>query len=369
MHKKELYVFFALLLATVILGTQSAHATVNFPNTSSFATHTFSLDLENNGELITVIRYQNLDDDFDWRSYTPLEIPMQITSFSNEKPTVTEVSLGDNYDSINYSVRNYTVSSRQSDYTYIHEYVIELSPKSNVYFHFLKYQLFTISIATKINQISSKVEGDYGKFYYYMPKNFQPGTQSFIIRVNLPNDPYYWEEILDTLPNSDYRTSFGRGESVEWRYKADSPYLSPILIRYKIHPDQIKKDLDDLAVRSYLVTVFALVLGIIAIRKDIKDVWQRLKQKLTKLEVSPIKNIFESLDKNWNSQSYSIRAITVLLIIGIDIFGILSLVLIYIFNIEKSQAYEYSVLGSTTIIAGLITQIDKIVPKEKIKFA
>lgn len=91
MYKKALYVFFALLLAGVIFGTQSSQATVSFPNTAIFASYTFSLDLEGNGELVTIIRYGNLDDDFEWRPDTPLEIPMQITSFSKEKPNLMEV--------------------------------------------------------------------------------------------------------------------------------------------------------------------------------------------------------------------------------------------------------------------------------------
>ncbi len=291
MYKKELYMFFAILFSTLMFFNQSAQATVSFPNTSSFTTHTFFLDSENNGELVTIIRYQIMDDDvFDWHSYTPLEIPMRITSFSNETPTLMEVSVGDNYDSINYSIRNYTITPRLSDYTYVHEYVIEVSPKSNGYFPLSKNRLFFVSIATKINQISSKVEGDYGKFYYYMPKNFQPGTQSFIIRVNLPNDPYYWEEILDTFPKDDYRTSFGRGESVEWRYKADSSYSGPILIRYKIHPDPIKRDLDNATMNSleyakkaeYWGNV-ALVIAIISIPSVIwssRDFIKWVKEKI-----------------------------------------------------------------------------------------
>lgn len=282
MYKKALYVFFALLLAWVIFGTQSAQATAIFPNTDTYTTYTFSLDMEGNGELVTMTNYVNVDDNFEWRSDTPLEIPIQITTFSKEKANLTEVSVGDNYN-YNSSIRNYTISPLQSDSTYIHEYVIEVSPKSSVS-PFLKNQILSISTKTKINQISSKVK-NYNKFVYYIPKNFQyfPNSsfiQSFIIRVNLPNDPYYWEEILDTFPKYDYRTSFGRGESVEWYYKPNSNYLSPIIINFKIHPDPIKKDLDDLSVRSFWITVVALVLGIIAIRKDIKDGWQWLKENL-----------------------------------------------------------------------------------------
>ncbi len=251
MYKKALYVFFALLLVGIIFGPQSAQATASFPNTDTYSAYTFSLDMEGNGELVTIIRYVILDDNFEWRSETPLEIPMQITSFSKEKANLTEVSVGDNYN-LKSSIRNYTISPPQSDSTYVHEYVIEVSPKSG-YFHFLKNQIVTIRTKTKINQISSTV-GDYGKFVYYIPKNFQYFSnsfiQSFIIRVNLPNDPYYWDEILDTFPKYDYRTSFGRGESVEWYYKPNSNWMSPIIINFKIHPDPIKLDLDKATMKS-----------------------------------------------------------------------------------------------------------------------
>lgn len=239
--------FFALFLATVIFGTQSVQATGSFPNTSIFASYTFSLDTEGNGELVTIIRYDNLGDNFTLRSDTPLEIPMQITSFSKEKLNLTEVSVGDNYN-INYPIRNYTISPVQSDSTYIHEYVIEVSPQSSEYFLFRKNAIKTIRTRTKINQISSNV-GDHSKFILYpvpFPKNFQ----SIIIRVNLPNNPYYWEEILDTYPKYDYRTSFGRGESIEWSYNENSNMINPILIDYRIHPDQTKLDLDKATMNS-----------------------------------------------------------------------------------------------------------------------
>jgi hypothetical protein len=147
-----------ILFSTVIFCSQSAQATVNFPNTSVFATNTFSIDLNGNGELINTIRYQNLDDNFDWYSYTPLEIPMQITSFSKEKPNLIEVSIGDNLSILNYFIRNYTVSPLQSDSTYIHEYVIDVYPKSGGYMPFLKNQLITIKTRTKVINYLQKME-------------------------------------------------------------------------------------------------------------------------------------------------------------------------------------------------------------------
>lgn len=280
MYKKALCVFFALLLAGVVFGTQSAQARVGFPNISISATYTFSLDLDGNGELVTIMRYQNLDDDnFEWQSSTPLEIPIQINSFSEEKANLTEVLVGDDPNN-NHSIRNYTIS-HNSDSTYTHEYVIEVSPKNGRYTPINKTDIITIRTRSKINQISSNM-GNYSKFIFYLLPFPNKKVQSLIIRVNLPNDPYYWEEIFDTFPKYDYRTSFGRGESVEWWYNGnyDNSLSSAILIDYKIHPDLIKKDLDDLSVRSYIITVIALLLGIIAIRKDIKDVWQWLKEKL-----------------------------------------------------------------------------------------
>lgn len=278
MYKKALCVFFALLLAWVIFGNQSARATVNFPNTSIFATNTFSLDLDGNGELVTIMRYQNLDNDFELNSSTTLDIPIRITSFSEEELNLTACRFGDNAI-IECSIRNYTISPRQSDSTYIHEYVIELSYKNARGYNFLNNQIITIRITTKIDGISSDM-GNYSKFIYNILPITNKNVQSYIIRVNLPNDPYYWTEILDTYPTYEYRGSFGNGQSVEWRYAKNSNIFSPILIDYRVHPDPIRKELDDLSVRSYFITVIAFVLGIIAIRKDIKELWQWLKQKL-----------------------------------------------------------------------------------------
>jgi hypothetical protein len=277
MYKKALYVFFALLLATVIFGTQSAQATVNFPNTYIFATYTFSLDLDGNGELVTIIRYQNLDDNFEWDSSTPLEIPIRITSFSKEKANLTEVSVGDNYTSYNYSIRNYTISPKNSDSTYIHEYVIAVSPKSGQYTTFLKNQLLTIRTRTKIIQISSNT-GDYSKFIFYLLPFPNKNVQSLIIKVNLPNDPYYWEEILDTFPKYDYRTSFGRGESIEWWYNENSNIMSPFLIDYKIHPDPMKLDLDKATMNSLYLGILALAIAIISIPSAILALPQAIQE-------------------------------------------------------------------------------------------
>ena len=269
MYKKVLHVFFAVLFLTIILCSQSTQATVNFPNTSIFTTYAFSLDLDGNGELLTTTRYQYMDDNFDWYSNTQLEIPIQITSFSKEKPNLTEVSVGGNSLIFNYFIRNYTISTIQDDSTYIHKYSIEVLPKNSYYVSFFKDQLMTIKTRTEINQLSSKT-GDYGKFvFYFNPENFSPFIQSIIIKVNLPNDPYYWEEILDTHPKDDFRSSFGRGHTVEWWYKAGSNYRSPIIIDYKIHPDQTKRDLDKATKNSLMLGYFALLIALISIRSEI----------------------------------------------------------------------------------------------------
>jgi hypothetical protein len=123
-----------------------------------------------------------------------------------------------------------------------------------------------------------------------MPKKYPPFIESFILKVNLPNDPYYWEEILDTFPKDDYRASFGRGYTAEWWFKAGSSYTSPIIIDYKIHPDTIRRDLDNSTMTSLEYAkkadfwgYIALVIAIISIPSVIwssRDFIKWIKEKI-----------------------------------------------------------------------------------------
>lgn len=82
-----------------------------------------------------------------------------------------------------------------------------------------------------------------------------------------------------------------------------------------------------------------------------------------------INRLYNSFNAGWCHISYSYRATITLLVIGIIIFAAAAIFMIYALSMEKSQSYGYAIVGSMTLIAGLITQIDKIVPREKIKFS
>ncbi len=87
------------------------------------------------------------------------------------------------------------------------------------------------------------------------------------------------------------------------------------------------------------------------------------------LDIPPINRLYNSFTTGWYNISYSYRAIVTLLVIEIIIFAIMSIVLIYVLGVDKIQSYGIAFGASTVLIGGLITQIDKIVPREKIRFS
>ncbi|MDO8726628.1 MAG: hypothetical protein Q7J35_11225 [Candidatus Methanoperedens sp.] len=87
------------------------------------------------------------------------------------------------------------------------------------------------------------------------------------------------------------------------------------------------------------------------------------------LNISFINKWLKSFITGWYNISYSYRAASTLLFIGIITFSSLSIGMIYVLGMENQLSYSNSIMGAIAIIAGSITQIDKIVPKEKIKFS
>ena len=260
--------YFPLILIIVIISiTQIAKANENsFPNVSISAMYTYSIDLNGDCILINTISLENLEDNFTWQPNIVMTIPIKVTSFSKEPPNVTEVSIGDNYKDINYEVDQYYLIPR-SDSTYIHEYPVKIFPNGT--FNFLSGHLITIRIKSNIKKISMDA-GDYHKFIIYdMPlsTDLPPFKEykDFTIRVNLPNDPYYWDELISANPIYTYRTPYGRGESVEWIYKENEKKTDVITIYYRIHPDPIKEALDNATISSLEYAKKAEYLGNIAL--------------------------------------------------------------------------------------------------------
>ncbi|MCK4798815.1 MAG: hypothetical protein KAT05_15675 [Spirochaetes bacterium] len=87
------------------------------------------------------------------------------------------------------------------------------------------------------------------------------------------------------------------------------------------------------------------------------------------LNLPLLNRLYNSFNTSWYNVSYSYRAIITLFVIGIIIFSASSIVMIYVLSMEKSESYGYAILGTLTFMGGLITQIDKIVPREKVKFS
>lgn len=87
------------------------------------------------------------------------------------------------------------------------------------------------------------------------------------------------------------------------------------------------------------------------------------------LDTPPINRLYNSFTTGWYNISYLYRAATTFFIIGIIIFVISCIVLINVLGVDKIQSYGIAFGGSMVLIAGLVSQIDKIVPREKIRFS
>ena len=291
MNTRIVIVCLSLLLVGVALITSSSGAKdSDFPNLSTSSTFIYSLDVDGNCEVYTINRFENIDKDYNWTQKYGLGIPIAASSFLDEQPNVTMATLGD--IDVYYDVYDY-INVIQPDQSYIHRYKISLYPPSTYYFH----KKYTITIRTKsiINESSSRVH-DYYKFTipkHQIQKDSPPFKyhKDFVIKVNLPNDPYYWSEVLDTIPKYDYRTSFGRGKSLEWWYKETDSVTGTIFIDYRIHPDPLKQELDNISRQSrdiserslhisYIALFITFALGITAVREDLKKSVQALQNHI-----------------------------------------------------------------------------------------
>jgi len=307
--KMKLYI--VLILIGIISCIPTAEAIENdFPNLSTSSTYIFSLDLDGNCELYTIVRIKNLDDDYIWKENHYLRIPIIITSFSEERPNVTSVTFLDS--EIYYKIVDYEVFP-QEDHTYIHAYYIEFYPPATGVFN--KDKIATLRTINKFNGSSSKVK-DYNKFIlqsWILPRDIPTFKEytDFIIRVNLPNDPYYWTEVLDTMPKYNHRSPYGRGESLEWWYNGTNKRTDLIIIDYRIHSDPLKLEIDsatqqslnisqesynisiiskDISKKSYWISILAFLLGIIALKSEIYKVVIIFKNKINNLNISKHKN-------------------------------------------------------------------------------
>lgn len=263
MNHKVINSYFILFSALVLLMAPSANGQENYiPNLSSSSTYSFNLDSDGNCVLYIIMRIKNIDDNLFFYN-TSIGIPINITSFSKEQPNVTSVVFGEL--PLNYSVNDYEVTSFE-DNSYLHSFILEYDQVS---FKFNKYGIVTLRAKIKIHGASSNDNGYY-KFAlrsWDLPRDlpYFKEYSDFIVRVNLPNDPYFWAENLDTIPKYDYRSIFGRGESMEWWYDGTETHTDSIYIDYLIHPDPLKKALDNATVSSLKYAEKAEFLGNIAL--------------------------------------------------------------------------------------------------------
>ena len=245
----------------------------NFPNVSVSSTCIYSLNVDGNCELYYLITYENIDYDYEWKPDIRFTIPFLITmsSISEGQPNVTEVIFND-VITTNFDVDFYP--ELLNNQTYKHSCFIAFSPPNN--FTFDNGSSFTIKIKIEFNNASSKVV-DYYKFHIF-PQNIKPNpfmpiknVESYVIRVNLPNDNYYWTEVLHTTPQYDYRIPFGRGESLEWMYYSFDYETRDTIIEYRIHPDPLRQELDKVARDSHTYSIISVILGIIALFIALKE--------------------------------------------------------------------------------------------------
>jgi len=265
----------------------------HFPNVSISSTCIYSLDLNCTCELYYIIVYENVDYDYQWKSGTQLPIfRIIVNSFSENQPNVMNVAFQD-VDLDNF-YKNYSKLESQNDQSYKYGCFIAFSPPKD--FTFYKDDSVTITIKIEINNASLQVN-DHSKYKFKISKishsiygGFFPTeniesfkaienighvrsvetvenvekVDSFVVRVNLPNDNYFWTEVLHATPNYDYRIPFGRGESLEWVYDSTDK-TEDTVIEYRIHPDDLRKSLDEATENSERLGKKSVWLGVLSI--------------------------------------------------------------------------------------------------------
>jgi len=282
------------------------YMTKDFPNLSISSTCIYSLDVDGTCELYYITTYSNIDRDYEWSSSSHLIGPFLIIikSFSDERPNVTSVIFD---DVVAIYIDEWFAPELQNDQTYKHSGYIAFAPPND--FTFYEGSSVTIRMKIEINNASSEVN-DYCKFPIIyqdlVPNTLAPikNAENFVVRVNLPNDDYYWSEVLHTTPKYDYRTPFGRGESLEWLYGSTDRRTNNTTIDYRIHPDPLKQELDSVSRQSldysekslcisYIALSITIFLGGIAIRKDLKSCLMKAVQALQN-------HIHSAIDKRKN---------------------------------------------------------------------
>lgn len=295
MNKRFLRVFFVLILAGVVLVLPStAEVTSDWSkvNFSMSSTYIYSLDVEGNCNLTTYTYMTNIDENYDFvwlptydNSYN---VGIVVESYSNEIPTVTYVIVGDK--EVNHTFANYSNNTINESKSYNHTYKIGVYPPGKLTFP--RNAIFEIITNSRINCTASHItEGDYYKIslprYTFPKQTFH--REDFIIKLNLPNDPYYWVETLHTKPNYKTRVPFGRGESLEWSYSGESGVTDYILCNYRIHSDPLRESLDEATTTSknlgwisIVIAFFSLILTIIFEWVKIKEIPEKIRSKYLK---------------------------------------------------------------------------------------
>lgn len=271
MNKKISRVCCIFMVVVILITPSIGEENCGFPNCSISSTHIYNLNLDGDYELYTIDRIKNIDYDYIWIWNEGLKIPMHVSTFySDEQPNVTMVTIGDVH--ADYTIEDYKRKSFAN--TYVHEYCINVRPPYPSGIGFNKDSTITIITKSEVSGTTLKL-GDSQNFVvasYPLPKEIRPFKEfkTLIVRVNLPNDPYYWTETLDTAPKGDYRSPFGRGESLEWWYDGDGDgnggnMTDTIIVSYRVHPDPLRKSLDEATKESEKSGKISVGLGVLSI--------------------------------------------------------------------------------------------------------
>ena len=301
MNKKIVSVCLALFLVGAVLIAPLAGADdSNFPNVSTSSTFIYSLDLDGNCELFTIVTIENIDHNYTWTQDTSFNFPISIISFSDEQPTLTNVTI-QNIDT-KYNIVNYRVTRARDQYK--QDYYVAVFPPFARAFN--KNDIATITTKNRINNSSRKI----GDFYRFIISDIAIGhSKNFVIKAILPNNPYYWVELLHTTEKFDYHISIGGGKSLEWYYKKGDSYTKFVMIDYKIHPDPLKQELDNATKQSrdiseqslhisHIALLISIVLGLFSIRGDLN----KIKPYLNKMVKTLQKYIHSAIYKRKNAK-------------------------------------------------------------------
>jgi len=245
-------------------------------NFSISQTSIYSLDIYGNCELLIISRVKNIGDDFVLQPNMYLSIPVSAVSYSDEQPKVTMVTVGD--VNAKFYIKYYNVTYLPGTNSFRHDFNIEIYPPCPT--NFSKNIMITYRAKSIINKSTSEFE--YHNRFTIPSMDLPIGEppfenlEHFTIRVNLPNNPYYWVETLDTKAQYDFRSPFGRGESLEWWYDGNDKKTNIIYLDYRIHPDPLRQELDKATKQSRDISDKSLIISLIALGIAIKDKRKKL---------------------------------------------------------------------------------------------